>query len=349
MSESRNLIQSPRRPLSLSSRLPFPSSSILPPSGSSIHCAKGAPPLPPFPIWTIDPVNITITGTMKIHPDCYPCLLRQMETTAQAAGADADTVHKVREATVEALETLWDDETSPPAVSAPLYRMAGEMCRCPDPFLAKKVHFTREALKLLPVLGQTVQEAEEPFDAAVRISIAGNVIDFGTGDGSNIGDLEDHLEDYLSKPFHHSDVKELRDRVESADRILFIGDNAGETVFDRPILSLLPEGRVIYAAKGGPVINDATVADARLAGVHLHAQVIDTGASTPGTIPESCSDDFLEVYRTADLIIAKGQGNYETLTEEPQEGRIFMLFTVKCTVAARSLGASMGDMVAMKW
>ncbi|TNF45363.1 DUF89 family protein [bacterium] len=285
---------------------------------------------------------------MKIHPDCYPCLLRQMEMTARASGAGPEDVLSVRSAAVQALRSLWNDDDSPPAVSAPLYLMAGEICESDDPFLPQKIRYTIESLKLLPLLNRLVREAADSFEAAVRISIAGNVIDFGTGGEDEVGDLETTLMDYLSKPFFRDNVKELKKRSGKAERILYLGDNAGETVFDRPLLSLLPARRVIYAAKDGPIINDATVADARLAGIHLHARLISTGARTPGTILETCSKEFLELYRQADLIISKGQGNFETLTEEEAEDRIFMLFTVKCSVAADFLGAEMGDMVVMK-
>ena len=139
----------------------------------------------------------------------------------------------------------------------------------------------------------------------------------------------------------------------SADKILFIGDNAGETVFDRPLLELLGQDAIdrelYYAAKDGAIINDATVKDATLAGVHLHAKLISTGARTPGTILDHCSDSFNDIFRSADLVVAKGQGNFETLTELPRQGRIYMLFTVKCPVAAEYLDGAMGDMVVMKW
>lgn len=286
---------------------------------------------------------------MKIHPDCYPCLIRQMEAAARAAGADGDMIHSVREATKESLRELWDDEASPPAVSAPLYRMTGEMCGSRDPYRAQKVRYTLEALELLPELFRIVESAEDPFEAAVRISIAGNVIDFGTGGDGEIGDLSQTLGAFLTRPFFRSDIPDLSRRVPEAKWILYLGDNAGETVFDRPLLSLLPSGKTVYAAKAGPIINDATVEDARLAGIHLHAELVDTGSRIPGTISDLCSPRFRKRMEEADLIIAKGQGNFETLTEEPSDGRIFMLFTVKCSVAASSLGARMGDMVAMRW
>jgi len=286
---------------------------------------------------------------MKIHPDCRPCLLKQMETTARAAGADEETLRRVVDSTGLELDRVWDDDLSPPAVSTPLYHLAGRLCGVEDPFLAMKVRYTREALKLLPELEKLVKNSRDPFDTAVRISIAGNIIDFGTGEHGGDFDMEETLARFLGKPYFQDDVEEMRAMVSEARTILYIGDNAGETVFDRPLLGLLGPDRVVYAAKGMAIINDATVQDAALAGIHLHARLVSTGAGTPGTILEECSPSFRDHFQIADLVIAKGQGNFETLTELTPDGRIFMLFTVKCPVAAQYLDASMGDMVVMKW
>lgn len=286
---------------------------------------------------------------MKIHPDCRPCLLKQMETTARVAGVDEETVKKVARSTALEMERVWDDDLSPPAVSAPLYHLAGQMCGVEDPFLSMKVRYTREALKLLPELERLVREALDPFDAAVRISIAGNVIDFGTGVHSEGIDLKETLAGSLEKSLFINNIPELKEMVSRARCVLYIGDNAGETVFDRPLLKMLAGSEVVYAAREGAIINDANVRDATLAGVHLHARLISSGCRAPGTILDECTPEFREVFDRADVVIAKGQGNFETLTEQPQDGRILMLFTVKCPVAADHVGADMGDMVVMKW
>jgi uncharacterized protein with ATP-grasp and redox domains len=286
---------------------------------------------------------------MKIHPDCRPCLIKQMETTARAAGASEEKVRDVASSVLSEMDRLWNDGLSPPAVSAPLYHLTGHMCGEEDPFRPMKVKYTQEALRLLPEIERRVSDAADPFEAAVRISIAGNIIDFGTGIHAGGIALEETLDEFLVKPFFEDSVAQLRNRVSGADTILYIGDNAGETVFDRPLLGQLAGSRVFYAAKGGAIINDATVDDAKLAGVHHQSKVISTGSREPGTILEKCSEEFGELFNEADLIIAKGQGNFETLTELSPDGRVFMLFTVKCPVAADYLGASMRDMVVMQW
>jgi uncharacterized protein with ATP-grasp and redox domains len=286
---------------------------------------------------------------MKLHDDCRPCLLKQMETTARAAGADDALVQEVGRAIGPELERLWDPSTSPPAISAPLYQLTGTICGEDDPFLAAKVRYTREALAMLPEARARVLESADPFAAAVRTAIAGNIIDFGTGAHGGSFDLESTLEEFLQKPLFVDEIEELKIQAASARKILYLGDNAGETVFDRPLLEMLGESELYYAAKEGPVINDATMGDATLAGVHLHANLVSTGARTPGTILDQCSDEFAGLFESADLVIAKGQANFETLTELPRQGRLFLLFTVKCPAAAEFLEAEMRDMVVMRW
>lgn len=276
-------------------------------------------------------------------------MIKQMETTARAAGADDALVLEVERAIGPELDRLWDPATSPPAVSAPLYHLTGDICGEDDPFLAAKVRYTREALKMLPGIRARVHGADDPFAAAVRSAIAGNIIDFGTGAHAGAFDLENTLDEFLQKPLFVDEMEELRLQASKARKVLYLGDNAGETVFDRPLLERFDGAEVHYAAKEGPIINDATVTDATLAGVHLHAQLVSTGARTPGTILEHCSKEFKDLFESADLVVAKGQANFETLTELPKQGRLFMLFTVKCPVAAEYLDGAMGDMVVMRW
>jgi len=277
-----------------------------------------------------------------------------MEATARAAGAGEKGVRDVSDRVISELDLVWDDDLSPPAVSAPLYHLTGRLCGTDDPYRAEKVSYTLQALELLPTVRDLVQSSPDPFEAAVRTAIAGNLIDFGTGihqSGAEAGpiDLEDTLEKFLAKTLFKNDVPALKELAGQADTVLVIGDNAGETVFDRPLLEILRPAEVIYAARETPIINDATVEDARLAGVHQEARLVSSGSRMPGVILEDCSEDFREIFEKADLIISKGQGNFETLTELDPDGRIFMLFSVKCPVAAQHLGASVGDMVVMRW
>jgi uncharacterized protein with ATP-grasp and redox domains len=175
------------------------------------------------------------------------------------------------------------------------------------------------------------------------VAIAGNVIDFGVR--SNITDehILEAIDWSLDSPLPSETLESLRAAIGSAQQILYLADNAGEIVLDRLLLELLPTERVLCVVRGTPVINDATLEDARAAGVTDLVRVIDNGSDAPGTILDECNDELRRSFAEADLVIAKGQGNYESLNGEDRE--IYYLFKAKCPVAARSVGCEVGDLV----
>jgi uncharacterized protein with ATP-grasp and redox domains len=174
---------------------------------------------------------------------------------------------------------------------------------------------------------------------AVRLAIAGNVIDLGADGGMTEDEARRELESAAARPLC-GDLDRLEREVSTAERILFLADNAGEIVFDRLLIEQLPPDRVTAAVRGRPVINDATLEDAWKAGLHEVALVIDNGSDAPGTVLEECSPAFRRCFEQADVIIAKGQGNYETLSDRPE--KIHFLFRVKCPVIASRTGAEVG-------
>jgi len=174
----------------------------------------------------------------------------------------------------------------------------------------------------------------------VRISIAGNIIDFALSD--ELVDLWATVERVLAAPLAVDDMAALRAALDTADRVLYLADNAGETVFDRVLIEALPLP-VTYVVKGGPTLNDATREDALAAGLETCATIIDNGADAPGTILELCSEEFRQIYAAAPLIIAKGQANYETLSTAGPH--VFCLLQVKCAVIGRDLGVGVGGVV----
>jgi uncharacterized protein with ATP-grasp and redox domains len=208
-----------------------------------------------------------------------------------------------------------------------------------DPYHLFKQRATGEALALLPRLRELMWEARDPLDTGVRLSIAGNIIDAGIDGGY---ELWPTVERVLSHPFAVEDLDALRESLARARSVLYLADNAGETVFDRVLIESL-ELPVVYAAKGGPVINDATIEDARMAGLDKVAKLFSTGSNAPGTILDLCSESFQQLFERAQLVIAKGQANYETLSE--QGSKVFFLLQAKCPVIARDLEVPAGSIV----
>jgi len=159
-------------------------------------------------------------------------------------------------------------------------------------------------------------------------------------------DIEQIIKNCLTKDFDKSQLNEFRDYVQQAQKILYITDNAGEIVFDKLLIEQLPLEKVTVAVRGKPIINDATIEDAKFVGLTEMVEVIDNGSDAPGTILKTCSENFKEQFNSADLIIAKGQGNYETLSESDKN--IFFILKVKCPVIARNIGCQIGEMILKK-
>ena len=232
-----------------------------------------------------------------------------------------------------------DLDMPPPVYGQEFHRWLRHTTGVPDPYRAAKDRFNMMALAMLPDLAAEIERAPDPFTLAVRLAIAGNLIDMGVNGDIPEGLVRQSLENALSEAFR-GDIEELRQEIARADSILYLADNAGEIVFDRLLIQQLPLDRVTLVVRGGPVINDATLIDARVAGLHDIVNVTDNGSDAPGTILPDCSHDFRERFARADLVIAKGQGNFETLSETV--GNMFFLFKVKCSVVSGQVDLPIG-------
>jgi len=276
---------------------------------------------------------------VRIYLDCYPCFLRQALSAARHAGGTESQQFEVLRRVLRLLEALPSGKT-PPEIGHQVHRIVREVVGAGDPYAEVKTESTRRALQLYPRLKRLVSESADPLDTAVRLSIAGNIIDFAAADHQP--DLWQTVQRMLDIPYAIDRLALLRTRLAEADWILFMADNAGETVFDRLLLEVLPT-HVRYAVKGGPVLNDATWADAIAAGVDACAEIVDTGSNAPGTILSLCSEEFRRLFAEAPLVIAKGQANYETLSGVSE--RVFCLLQVKCPVIASDIGVPVGSAV----
>ncbi len=275
---------------------------------------------------------------MRTYLDCYPCFLRQALDAARMTGADDARQRAVMERVLDALRQV-EPGATPPEIGDRVHRIVRQMSGNGDPYREAKTESTRRALALYPRLKEMVQEADDPLDVAVRLSIAGNIMDAARFQEC---DLWGTVERVLAQPFAVDDGAAFREALAGADQVLYLGDNAGETVFDRVLIETLT-APVIYAVKGGPTLNDATRQDALAAGLDGVAEIVSTGSDAPGTILSRCSEEFRRRYERAGLIIAKGQANYETLSEEGP--RLFFLLQVKCPVIARDAGVPVGSIV----
>jgi uncharacterized protein with ATP-grasp and redox domains len=275
---------------------------------------------------------------MKTYLDCLPCMLRQALEAARMADADVKQQRAILNHVMELLVEVSADST-PAETGYHVHRIVREMTGVRDPYKLAKEEATRNALQLLPRLREIVAQADDPLEQAVRIAITGNIIDLAPGIQFT---LEATLERVLHQPFAINDLEILRQALSQTESVLCLADNAGETVFDRVLIETL-EQSVIYAVKGGPILNDATQEDAVAAGLEEVVEIVSTGSDAPGTILESCSPAFRQLYDKAEVIIAKGQANHEALGEGDR--RLFFLLQVKCPVLGREIGVEPGSIV----
>jgi hypothetical protein len=265
-------------------------------------------------------------------------MVRQTVEALRLVAIDERQMEKLAMRSLAELSRM-DFSLAPPVISREIHRIIRAEAGNADPYREAKRRFNVMALELLPSFREKISRSADSFASAVRLAIAGNVIDLGAKGTLTEREAFDAVERAFDEPVA-GDIDAFKKAILSADRILYLTDNAGEIVFDAPLIGMLPAGKVIVAVRGMPVINDATREDAVVAGITEIAPVIDNGSDAPGTVLADCSEEFRRAYEEADLIIAKGQGNYETLCDEKKN--IFLLFKVKCPLVAAHSGFQIG-------
>ncbi len=278
---------------------------------------------------------------MKAYLECVPCFLRQALDAAKLAGADKKTQKKVLDDIARMLPDFSLDVT-PPEIAETVYGVVEKHTGGKDAYKKIKEKSNSMAMELYPRLKKVVEGASDVLLSAVRLAVAGNVIDYGV---PHSFDIEEEIEECLERDFAVFDFEEFKDAVEDAENILYLLDNAGEIVFDRILIEEMDKS-VVCATRGKPIINDVTMDDARDVGLDKVAKVISSGSEVPGTVIRKCSREFLKYYNDADLIISKGQGNFETLADENKP--IFFIFKAKCSVIAEHVGCREGDIILKK-
>jgi hypothetical protein len=229
--------------------------------------------------------------------------------------------------------------STPPESARFIYRKVKEITDNLDPYKKIKKESTQKALSLYPYFKNRLKKSKDRLLTAIQIAIAGNIIDFGANWNF---DIENETYKVLEMNFAVCDYNEFKNVLDKASKILYIGDNAGECVFDRILIEEINRP-ITYVVRGVPIINDATHEDAVQAGIDGVATILSSGTDAPGTILETCSPEFNEVYNHSEFIISKGQGNYEALSKEKRP--IFFLLKTKCHVVADDIGVNNGDIV----
>ena len=267
------------------------------------------------------------------------------------AGADNQTQKRILDEVARAIPDIKLSST-PPEMGKTIHDIVKQITGQADPYKELKEKATEQTLKIYPELRKKVESSNDKLLMAVELAIAGNIIDYGT---KNSLDVKKELAKILQKEQRVIedekesifDFKSFKKALTDAKSILYIGDNVGETVFDSILLEQIKKTdkskEILYAVREKPIINDALKEDAVEAGIDNFAKIISSGSEVPGTIIPLCSKPFIDIFKKSDMIISKGQGNYETLSDETRP--IFFLFMAKCPVIARDVDCKVGEII----
>ncbi len=233
------------------------------------------------------------------------------------------------------------DKSFSPEITSNILRELAKESDIKDPYSAEKEESNQALLSRYSEFRTKVETSVDKFDTALRYAIAGNIIDFGP---THHFDVDETIDKVFQTHFAIDDSEALKAEIKKAKTILYLGDNCGEIVMDKLFLETIGHANVIFAVRGQPVLNDATLKEAHEVGLHEVASLITNGDNTPSTLLHRVSKEFLEIYRSADLIISKGMGNFEGLMDE-NDPRLFYLLMIKCPVIGQKVGAEKGDFV----
>ena len=275
---------------------------------------------------------------MKTYFECFPCFVEQ---AIRASRLVTDDEAKIK-AIVDQVGAHFCEiplTNTPPATGVFVYAKVREVTGVADPYLEIKKQSIDQVLELYSSLETMVEQAEDPLLMAIRLATIGNVLDFGISRRYNLMEEVEKVHDMNYAIFHY---EQFREQLQKASEVLYIGDNAGESVFDRLLIKVLGKA-VTYVVRGAPIINDVIVQDALDSGIGEVARIVSSGSTAPGTILSLCNDDFLERFKNAELVISKGQGNYEGLSDVNRQ--VFFLLRAKCPVIARNIGVELNDYV----
>jgi hypothetical protein len=263
---------------------------------------------------------------------CFYCFVRAFEKLLDKESIPKESKNAF---TLDMIDLYKNNHTefSAPQYSRELHNILKHYTNNPDPYRKEKKEYNDQAMNLVPEAEKLIKHSDDPFTSALRIAIAGNIIDFAVNDYFNIFRT---IEKALDSDFSIDHSERLKKALENARSVLYLGDNAGEIVFDRLFIETIRHPNLTYVVRGGPVINDATMEDAEYTGMTKVTNVISNEYDAPSTLVHKSGKLFQNYFEKADLILSKGQGNLEGLLPS-MDKRIFYLLMVKCDVIAEYL------------
>lgn len=277
---------------------------------------------------------------MYFNPDCIPCVINQALRAAKLfTNGNKNLQLKILKEVCEEVKIINEVFTAP-HFSAVIQEIVEKNVKNENLYKELKEKNIKIVEQFLPLLQKKMEDAEDKLEESIKIAILGNTIDVGANPNF---DIRDEIENYTSEDYSPVNIEQLKNSLRNAGSILYIGDNYEEALFDKFLLKELDEKDVTFAVRSKPILNDITYDDAVKLGIDKISKVIESGSRIGGTDLNYCTKEFIEKFNSADVVISKGQGNYETLLDEARP--IYFLFKVKCEAIAERSKSPIGSSV----
>lgn len=285
---------------------------------------------------------------MQMNDACLPCLVNQMVRVAEMTGASNREALYRR--TFAYLSEMDFTKTNPEIIGG-AFRLLKEHLQNDDPYRTLRRHYNQLFLKMSDTFEAAINGAERPIELAAKYAILGNMVDFGPMHSIDTQEILDWFVDMERHNLTVNHLDGLLEELTTARSLLYLGDNCGEICLDKLFIkklrALFPALTIYFGVRGQPVINDSIAEDAVLVGMEQWATIVSNGDDSVGTILSRTSDAFNRVYQSADVVIAKGQANYESLSEV-QDKSLYFLLMAKCKVIADHIGVPQKSLICMK-
>lgn len=284
---------------------------------------------------------------METTIECIPCLIKQGIKVAKYLGK---TQESTSEMIREILEMLSKEsyQKNPPFLSKKIHSIICKHTKEEDPYKNIKTYYNQKVMDMEDALKKRIEDSENKIFESLKLAIAGNIIDFGTENEINENILIESIGQIDKKDLEINDFDKMYQSLLTSKRLLYIGDNCGEIVFDKIFLENIkkyfPDIELYFGVRGNPIINDITEKDAEEVGMEKFAKIINNGDGAPGVVLEDVSLEYKKLFYDVDTVIAKGQGNYETLNDVDREN-LYFLFMAKCDVVSNELKVKKGSLI----
>ncbi|MHA1646860.1 MAG: damage-control phosphatase ARMT1 family protein [Promethearchaeota archaeon] len=286
---------------------------------------------------------------MDLHPQCLACLIGQVEKAFHLLRPSVSKAEIVEIQKKIMIKLAQMNQKKMPFYGQALYQSISEIMGEKDPYRKMKQKNIQEAMKFIPSLREIIKKSPDPLLTVIVIAILGNTFDFGT---PHKIDLEEDIKNFSLNNLSINDFDKFVEDLKKSTHILIIGDNSGESVFDRMMLEYFtetfPNKEFVYSIRSGPAINDITKTEADEIGLSKICKIIE-GSASPGVILEQTNQEFQEIFKSSDLILSKGQGNYESLDDiKIGNSNLYFLLKAKCSFVAERFGVEVGSLILKK-